>query len=76
MICLILALVLIRGYETRQVNYVMAYTQADAKVDPYMEIPRSFTIEGERTNNYVLQLLCNLYGQKQAASQGMVSAPL
>ena len=45
----------------------MAYTQADAEVDlVYMEIPRGFTIDGERTNNYVLQLLRNLYGQKQA----------
>jgi hypothetical protein len=42
---------------------VLAYTQAEVEFEHmYMEIPKGFEVEGD----YVLQLLKNLYGQKQA----------
>ena len=37
---LILTLAYIHGWSTRQIDYVMAYTQADCETELYMKIPR------------------------------------
>jgi hypothetical protein len=56
---------------TRQLDFVLAYTQADIKRDLYMKLPAGFTLP-DRTiteqdrKDYVLKLEKNLYGQKQA----------
>jgi hypothetical protein len=49
----------------------MAFTQADVERDLYMELPKSFSVPGTKITHadkdkYVLKLVKNLYGQKQA----------
>jgi hypothetical protein len=44
----------------------MAYTQAPVEADLYMKIPHGIETTEGNTKDYVLKLLANLYGQKQA----------
>ncbi len=56
---------------TGQLDFVLAYTQADIERDLYMKLPAGFTLP-DRTiteqdrKDYILKLEKNLYGQKQA----------
>ena len=66
-ICLLLTFVMSFGWETQQVDYVAAYTQAPIDRDMYMEFPRGFKVSGGvDRKDVVLKLHRNLYGQKQA----------
>jgi hypothetical protein len=56
---------LMSGWHTRQLDFVLAYPQADVECELYMEIPKCYNFRGE-TKAYVLKLLKNVYGQKQA----------
>jgi histone deacetylase 1/2 len=62
---LFLTMSVLRGWYCRQLDFVLAYTQADAECELYMEIPRGFTVDGN-PKEYALRLLKNLYGLKQA----------
>lgn len=62
---LFLVLVLLNGWASRQVDFVLAYPQADIECPMYMDIPRGFVFEGSQ-KTHCLELLKNLYGQKQA----------
>ena len=66
---LLLILSKILKLETRQVDYVQAFPQADLDEDVFMEIPSGFYYEDPRTSKkkYCLKLLKNLYGLRQAA---------
>ena len=55
---------LMQNWETRQVDFVLAYTQADVECDLYMKVPKGF--EMDAPGDYVLKLKKNLFGQKQA----------
>jgi hypothetical protein len=58
------------GWHTRQVDFTLAYPQADVEHPLYMEVPKGVEVEVGGTTahakEYVLQLIKNLYGQKQA----------
>ena len=55
------------GWQTQQVDYFAAYTQAPIDRDMYMEFPRGFKVPGGvNRKDVVLKLHHNLYGQKQA----------
>ena len=61
----------LNNWHTRQLDFVLAYTQADIERDLYMKLPPGFTIPGktfteQERKEYVLKLEKNLYGQKQA----------
>lgn len=43
----------------------MAYTQVPIETDLYLEIPHGIDITQDNTKDYALQLLTNIYGQKQ-----------
>jgi len=60
----ILVLAIINGWESLQINYVLAYLQAPVKQDMYMEIPKGCKVNAK--GDYVMQILQNIYGQKQA----------
>jgi Reverse transcriptase (RNA-dependent DNA polymerase)/GAG-pre-integrase domain len=62
---LVLNMAAINGWETRQLDFVLAYPQAPVETDLYMEIPAGFSVKGG-DKKYVLKLVQNLYGQKQA----------
>ena len=66
----VLTMALTQGWHIKQVDYVLAYTQAVAETDMYMEAPRSFTFDtkgNQRAEDYVLKIKQNYYGQKQGA---------
>ena len=64
---MILMLTIMLAWKSRQIDYVLAFPQADAETDNlFMKVPRGFHVEGENTDDYAFQLLKNLYGQKQA----------
>ena len=66
----VLTTALAQGWAIKQVDYVLAYTQAMAETDMYMEAPKAFTFDtkGEqKAEDYVLKIRRNYYGQKQAA---------
>jgi hypothetical protein len=76
---LILILSLITGMQSRQIDYIQAYTQAPVDCDIYMHIPAQFVVENgtlkfssdptpKNSEVYVLLISKNLYGLKQAGN--------
>jgi hypothetical protein len=63
---LILVLVLIYQWHTVQIDFILAYPQADVECDLYMKIPKGFQVQGHTNQTHVLKLIKNLYGQRQA----------
>ena len=61
----LLTLALTKGWVTRQIDFVLAYPQADVECDLYMEIPKMCNVGGNK-RDHVLKLKKNLYGSKQA----------
>jgi hypothetical protein len=66
-----MTMAILSKWHTRQLDFVLAYTQADIERDLYMKLPPGFTIPGKTLSeqdrkDYVLKLEKNLYGQKQA----------
>jgi hypothetical protein len=60
---------ILSNWHTRQLDFVLAYTQADIERDLYMKLPAGFTVPGrtiteQDRKDYVLKLEKNLYGQK------------
>jgi hypothetical protein len=64
---MMLILATIKGWKTKQIDFVQAYTQAKAETtNLYMQVPKGFEVQGANTKDYVLQIVQNIYGQKQA----------
>jgi hypothetical protein len=74
---LLLTLTLVMGWHTRQIDFVLAFPQADITNDVFMEVPGHFEVRnGELERNSrapnprhqpnVLKLIKNLYGLKDA----------
>jgi hypothetical protein len=57
---------LLQKWHTKQLDFVLAFPQAKVERDLYMEIPKGVRLQGADRSKYVLQLVKNLYGQKQA----------
>ncbi|KAI2490981.1 hypothetical protein MHU86_23583 [Fragilaria crotonensis] len=55
---------LINGWDSRQIDFVLAYTQALVECELYMAIPKGFEVEGDE--EYVLKLKKSLFRQRQA----------
>jgi Reverse transcriptase (RNA-dependent DNA polymerase) len=63
---LMLILSIIRGWSTRQIDFVMAYPQVDISMNHvYIEIPKGFEFQGSR-DSHCLHVLKNIYGGKDA----------
>eukprot|EP00956_Cyclotella_meneghiniana_P032508 scaffold89783_cov73-Cyclotella_meneghiniana.AAC.1 len=57
------------GLETKALDFVLAFPQADLDTPVFMELPVGVSYEGVHQNRkYVLRLLKSLYGLKQASS--------
>ena len=64
---LVLLQALLQGWDTKQIDYVLAYTHAPISYPhTYMEIPRGCKVEGADSNEYVLHVTNNLYGGTDA----------
>jgi hypothetical protein len=59
---LTLVLSLIYQWKTRQIDFVLAFPQADVECELYMELPRGLIIEGCHRDTHCVKLLKNLYG--------------
>ncbi|CAJ1938910.1 unnamed protein product [Cylindrotheca closterium] len=63
----LLTLAIMNGWTTRQIDFVLAFPQAEVECPMYMEIPRECYVDGSEYNEQnVLLLKKNLYGAKQA----------
>ena len=62
----LLTLAMFNGWETRQIDFVLAFPQAEVECPMYMEVPQGCNINGSR-KDHVLQLQKNLYGAKQGS---------
>jgi hypothetical protein len=65
LIQLFLVILILQGWETQQIDFVLAFPQADVECDIYMEVPPGFNVKGEK-KKYCLKLKKNIYGTKQA----------
>ena len=63
-------LAIIRGWWSRQMDFMLAYTQAPAEVPLYMKLPQGhdpkFLPDGAMKGSHIMKLLCNIYGNKVA----------
>ena len=59
----------IAGLETKALDFVLAFPQAELDTPVFMEVPIGIAIDGiEQNRKYVLRLRKSLYGLKQASS--------
>ena len=61
-----LILSVLLGWQSRQLDFVMAYPQAPAEMPLYMRLPQGYKRNGITRKTHALKLLRNVYGQKQA----------
>ena len=61
---LLFTLLLLNNWYSRQIDFILAYPQADIEFDTYMRLPQGITSTTGKSK--VLKLLKNIYGQKQA----------
>ena len=63
---LFLILSVLLGWQSRQLDFVMAYPQAPAEMPLYMRLPQGYKHSGITRKTHALKLQRNVYGQKQA----------
>ena len=63
---LFLVLSLLLGWQSRQLDFVMAYPQAPAEMPLYMRLPKGYQRRGMTRKTHALKLIRNVYGQQQA----------
>ena len=56
---LLLILVLVHSWNTKQLDYVLAFTQDTVNQKLYMKIPKGFEVEGEKRGEYVSKIKKN-----------------
>ena len=66
MVRLFLILSILLGWQSRQLDSVMAYPQAPAETTLYMRLPQGYQRHGMTRKTHILKLIHNMYGQKQA----------
>ena len=60
-----LILMLIHGWKARQMDFVLAFPQADIKMLMCMQIPKGSNVPNGKNEDYCLQLIKNVYGTRQ-----------
>ena len=63
---LLLTMIVLHNWTTKQIDYVQAFPQAPAEKDLYLGVPAGFEVEEGKERYYDLKLHKNVYGQKQA----------
>ena len=63
---LLIIIAILFKWALKQVDFVMAYTQAPIEMDMGMELPADIETKHGDSQSQVLKLLKNLFGQKQA----------
>ena len=67
-ICLLLTMIVLHNWTTKQIDYVQAFPQAPAEKDLYLKVLAGFEVEGGKKGDYALKLHKNVYGQKQSGN--------
>ena len=62
-----LILTLIHGWKARQMDFVLAFPQADIETPMFMQIPKGFNVPNGKNEDYCLQLIKNVYGTRQGS---------
>ena len=65
---LFLIFFLLKGWKTQQLDFILAYPQADVPKEAYMEIPMGFAFKGSR-KEHVLRIIRNVYGGHASGRQ-------
>jgi hypothetical protein len=65
----VLTLALINRWHMKQIDFVLAYTQASSECDLYMKIPKGFEVANSKGEDYCLKIKKNFYGTKSAGRQ-------
>ena len=63
---LLLTMTAVHKWHTKQLDFVLAFPQAPVEREIYMKVPKGFELDEGDSNDYVLKLHKNVYGQKQA----------
>jgi len=63
---MVMILAIMKKWATRQIDFVLAYPQADIEFDLYMRLPQGIETKYGNGKTHVLLLRKNVYGQKQA----------
>ena len=63
---LILIIAKLAGYHTRQIDFVLAYPQADIPYDNYMHLPHGIKSSVGKKGSHVLKLKKNIYGGRNS----------
>lgn len=63
---LLLIIAILLKWYTRQIDFILAYPQADITEDIYMDLPKGIETKHGNGRTHVLKLLKNLYGAKDA----------
>ena len=70
-VCLVLVIAKLHKLDSKAIDFVLAFPQADLKEDIWMSLPVGFQVDGQTEEdsdwNYVLKLNRSLYGLKQAS---------
>ena len=66
MVRFFLILSILLGWQSCQLNFVMAYPQAPGEMLLYMTLLQGYRCNGMTRKTHALKLICNVYGQKQA----------
>ena len=61
-----LVLILSLGWCAVQLDFVQAFTQAPIERPMFMEVPKGYTVSQGDPKDYVLEILANTYGARQA----------
>ena len=58
---------MLNQWSTRQIDFVLAYPQADTECDLYVRLPNGFETSSGNSKSHVLLLKRNLHGQRQGS---------
>ena len=63
---LLLTMALMQGWASQQIDFVMAYPQADIRKPVYMEVPKGLRTPGVDRRKHCLLVKKNIYGGKES----------
>ena len=63
---LLLTMIVLHNWTTKQIDYVQAFPQAPAEKGLYLKVPAGFEVEWGKKEDYVLKMHKNVYGQKKS----------
>ena len=63
---ILLILSILLGWQSWQLDFIMAYPQVLAEMLLYMRLPQGYKRNGMTRKTHALKLICNVYSQEQA----------